>query len=65
MKQSITLTLGDSVEIHGNGLVLSFVLDNQEGILSQVASEEGGKRILIRQHDGDHRTIVFCKELPS
>lgn len=65
MKQSITLTTGDSVEIRGNGLVLSFILDDQEGIRSQVASEEGGKRIMIRQHDNDHRTIVFSKELPS
>lgn len=62
MKQTITLNRGDSVEVHGNGLVLSLMLGEEEGIHSLIGSEEGRSRISIRQDHEDHSKLIFSKQ---
>lgn len=62
MKQTIRLSFGDSVEIRGNGLVLSLRLGEDDSISSQIGSEEGSGRILIRQDKRDHRILRFSQD---
>jgi hypothetical protein len=62
MKHCITLGPADSLEIEGNGLKLSFTLGDKGGLLSKVMSQQGGKRIMIRQQEQDHRSLLFLPE---
>lgn len=65
MARSINLEKAELVEINGGGLILEVSRDQEGRILARVESEEGGRRILIKQHEEDSRTIVFSLDKPG
>ncbi len=65
MAKQINLDKAELVEILGSGLILEISKDEQERVLVRVESEEGGRRILIKQHEEDARCIVYSLDTPS
>ncbi len=65
MAKRVALEKVDTVEVVGKGLMLEVSQDERGRILARVESEEGGRRILIKQHEEDARCIVFYIDEPG
>ncbi len=59
MAKQINLDKAELVEIVGSGLILEVSKDHMDRLLVRVESEEGGGRIIIKQHEEDARCIVY------
>lgn len=65
MAKRIDLKKSHLVEITGNGLILEVTEDEENRILVRVESEDGGRRIIIKQHEEDARCIVYSLDRPQ
>ena len=65
MARSIDLDKAGQLEIHGSGLILDVTQDELGRVLVRVESDEGGRRILIKQHEEDARCIVYSLDTPT
>ena len=62
MARSINLDRVELVEISGSGMILEVRKDEKGQLLVRVESGMGGRRIIIKQHPDDARTIVYSLE---
>ncbi|MCG8453607.1 MAG: hypothetical protein MI717_10550 [Spirochaetales bacterium] len=65
MAKRIDLDHVELVEVAGSGLVLEISEDERGRVLVRVESEDGGRRILIKQHEDDARCIVYSLDTPA
>ena len=65
MAKSIDLDKAGLVEIAGAGLLLEITEDERGRVLVRVESEDGGRRIIIKQHEEDARCIVYSLDVPA
>ena len=64
MAKRINLDKVDLVEVVGSGLIFEISHDQEGRVLVRVESEDGGRRIIIKQHEDDSRCIVYSIEGP-
>ena len=59
MAKRIDLDKVNLVEVTGSGLILEISKDAEGQVLVRVESQDGGRRIIIKQHEEDSRCIVY------
>ena len=64
MAKRINLDKVNLVEVVGSGLIFEISHDQEGRVLVRVESEDGGRRIIIKQHEDDSRCIVYSIEGP-
>lgn len=59
MAKRIDLDKAKLVEVTGSGLILEISQAPEGQVLVRVESQDGGRRIIIKQHEEDSRCIVY------
>ena len=65
MAKKIDLDKAELVEVQGAGLILEITEDERGRLLVRVESEEGDRRIIIKQHEEQARCIGFELDKPT